>query len=64
MNDNFNNLVKYLKSEDFKNKFREKVEKDTWGNDLPMIYLDDVGNIVEHYKDGTIKIIKEKNEIK
>ena len=24
-----------------------------------MIYLDDNGNIVEHWKDGTIKIIKE-----
>ena len=49
----------YFKSNKFKEDFRKKVEEDTWEKGLPMIYLDDDGNIVEHWKDGTIKIIKE-----
>ena len=49
----------YFKSEKFKEDFRKTVEKETWDKDLPMIYIDDNGNIVEHWKDGTIKIIKE-----
>ena len=49
----------YFKSEKFKKDFRKTVENETWDKDLPMIYIDDSGNIVEHWKDGTIKIIKE-----
>ena len=49
----------YFKSNKFKEDFRKKVEEDTWEKGKPMIYLDDNGNIVEHWKDGTIKIIKE-----
>lgn len=49
----------YFKSNKFKEDFRKKVEEDTWEKGLPMIYLDDNGNIVEHFKDGTINIIKE-----
>ena len=49
----------YFKSNKFKEDFRKKVEEDTWEKGLPMIYIDDNGNIVEHWKDGTIKIIKE-----
>ena len=48
----------YFKSNKFKEDFRKKVEEDTWEKGKPMIYLDDNGNIVEHWKDGTIKIIK------
>ena len=56
-----NNMTEseYFKSNKFKEDFRKKVEEDTWGKGKPMIYLDDNGNIVEHWKDGTIKIIKE-----
>ena len=49
----------YFKSNKFKEDFRKKVEEDTWEKGKPMIYLDDNGNIVEHWKEGTIKIIKE-----
>ena len=55
----------YFKSNKFKEDFRRglvphlKVEEDTWEKGLPMIYLDDNGNIVEHWKGGTINIIKE-----
>ena len=48
----------YFKSEKFKEDFRKKVEEDTWEKGLPMIYLDDNGNMVKHFKDGTIEIIK------
>ena len=52
------NWGEYINSQEFKDSFRKQVEKDTWEKGLPMIYLDDNGNIVEHFKDGTIKIIK------
>lgn len=51
--------LEYFKSEKFKKDFRKQVEEDTWEKERPMIYIDDNGNIVEHWKDGTIKIIKE-----
>ena len=47
----------YFKSNKFKEDFRRglvphlKVEEDTWEKGKPMIYLDDNGNIVEHWKD-------------
>ena len=49
----------YFKSNKFKEDFRKKVEEDTWEKGKPMIYVDDNGNIVEHWKGGTINIIKE-----
>lgn len=49
----------YFKSEEFKKISREKIEKETWEKGKPMIYMDENKNIVEHWKDGTIKIIKE-----
>ncbi len=51
----------YFKSNKFKEDFRKKVEKETWEKGKPMIYMDENKNIIEHWKDGTIKIIK-KNE--
>ena len=48
----------YFQSEKFREDFRKKVEEDTWGKGLPMIYIDENKNIVEHWKDGTINIIK------
>lgn len=49
----------YFKSEEFKKISREKIEKETWDKDLPMIYINKDGNVVKHWKDGTVKIIKE-----
>ena len=54
----------YFKSNKFKEDFRKKVEEDTWEKGKPMIYMDENNNIVEHWKDGTIKIIKEYERIK
>lgn len=55
---------KYLKSEEAQELFQEAVERDTWGKGLPKIYMDKKGNIVEHWKDGTINIIKHKDMTK
>jgi hypothetical protein len=50
-----NNRVKEaFESEEFKRAFRKQIEKDTWEQGLPMIYLNDEGWIVEHWKDGRI----------
>ena len=54
-----NELSEILKSDEFKENFRKQVEADTWGKGLPMVYLDDKRRIVEHWKDGTINVLKE-----
>ena len=56
-------INEYLMSEQFKKDFAKQVEKDTWDKDLPKIYMDKQGNIVEHWKDGRINIIKTKEEL-
>jgi len=56
-------LGEYFKSEQFRKDFEKIVDRDTWGNNLPKIYLDKKGDIVEHFKDGTINILKTKEEI-
>jgi hypothetical protein len=48
-------LSKVLRSEQFKESFRKRVEEETWGKDLPLVYLDEDGWIVKHWKDGTIE---------
>ena len=54
-----NNWVKQaFESKEFKDAFRKQIEKDTWGNDLPMVYMDDDGWMVNHWKDGKIDKIK------
>jgi hypothetical protein len=55
---------KYLKSEEAQELFQKIVEQDTWEKGLPKIYMDKKGNIVEHWKDGTINIIKHKDMTK
>ena len=44
-------------SEQFRESFRKRVEEETWGKGRPMVYLDDDGWIVKHWKDGTIEKI-------
>jgi hypothetical protein len=56
--------LKYLKSKKFRKAFAKQVEKDTWGKGLPKIYMDKNENIVRHWKDGRIEIIKTKEEWK
>jgi hypothetical protein len=54
-----NNRVKAaFESKQFKEAFRKQVEKDTWGNGLPMVYMDEDGWMVNHWADGKIDKIK------
>ena len=54
-------IAKVLRSEQFKESFRKRVEEDTWGKDLPLVYLDKDGWVVKHWKDGTIEKIQKAN---
>ena len=54
-------ISKALRSEQFKESFRKSVEEQTWGKDLPLVYLDEDGWIVKHWKDGTIEKIQKAN---
>jgi hypothetical protein len=56
-------VTKYLMSDKFKEDFAKQVEEDTWGQGLPKIYMDKEGNIIEHWKDGTINILKTKEQL-
>jgi len=55
----------YILSPQFQKDLNERVTKDTWefptkdGKGLPKIYLDEKGDLVRHWKDGTIEIIEE-----
>ena len=51
-------IVEALRSDEFKEKFRKQIEDDTWGQNKPMYYMDEDGWLVEHHKDDTIKKIK------
>jgi hypothetical protein len=53
----------YFLSEEFKNDFRKRVEDDTWGRGLPMICTDEKGDLVKHWKDGRVEIVKTKEEL-
>lgn len=53
--------AEFFKSDEFKKGIEKQIEKDTWGKNLPKIYLDNNGDIVEHWKDGTINILKKNN---
>ena len=53
----------YFLSEDFKNDFRKRVEDDTWGRCLPMCYTDEKGDLIKHWKDGRIHVVKTKEEL-
>ena len=54
-------ISKVLRSEQFKESFRKRVEEQTWGKDMPMVYLDENGWVVKHWKDGTIEKIQKAN---
>jgi hypothetical protein len=54
-------LANHLRSEQFKESFKKRVEEQTWGKDLPLVYLDENGWIVKHWKDGTIEKIQKAN---
>jgi hypothetical protein len=53
------NMIKEaFESKEFKEAFTKQVEKDTWDNDLPKVYMDYEGYLVHHWKDGKIDKIK------
>ncbi len=54
--DDDNDFLKYLLSEEFKQSTRKAIEDATWGIGQPMIYRNEKGEIVKHYKDGKIEI--------
>jgi hypothetical protein len=54
-------LANYLRSEQFRESFKKRVEEQTWGKGMPMVYLDEDGWIVKHWKDGTIEKLKKAN---
>lgn len=56
-------LEEYLKSKEFQKDIKKFIEQETWGKGFPKIYLDKNGDIVEHWKDGTINVLKTKEEL-
>jgi hypothetical protein len=51
-------IKQILKSKKFQDLFKKRVEDNTWGNGLPMVYLNENDEIVKHWKNGKIEIIK------
>jgi hypothetical protein len=49
----------YFNSKEFKKGIKEQIKKDTWGNGFPMVYMNKKGQIVEHWENGEIKILKQ-----
>lgn len=58
--DNEIDEVKMFNSKEFKKLFIKEIEKSTWNKGLPKIYMNNKGQIVKHYKNGKIEIIKKK----
>ena len=54
------NQTDYFKSKEFKERIEQSIQRETWNKGLPRYYMDKEGRIVEHWKDGTINVIKEK----
>lgn len=52
----------FFRSDEFKDSFRKQIEADTWGKGQPMVYMDENGDMIRHYKDGRKEIIKKKGE--
>jgi hypothetical protein len=53
-----NRVKEAFASKEFQEAFRKQVEKDTWENGLPKVYMDEDGWMVHHWKDGKIDKIK------
>ena len=46
-------------SKSFQDNMDAEIKKSTWDIGLPMAYMNAMKQIVHHYKDGTIKVIKD-----
>lgn len=60
-NYDYDEINEYLQSKQFQDDFSKQVEKDTWDKGLPKIYMDKNKQIVAHYKDGRIDVIKKQS---
>jgi hypothetical protein len=54
---------RYFKSQEFKEKIQASIDRETWDKGLPKYYKNDDGEIVEHFKDGTINVMKNLTDI-
>ncbi len=50
--------VELFHSKEFKDNVQDEIKKSTWDVGLPMAYMNNLNQLIHHYKDGTIKIIK------
>lgn len=55
--------TEYFQSKEFKDTIEKSIQRETWGKGLPRYYMDENKNIVEHWKDGTINILKHGNNL-
>lgn len=51
--------VEMFASKSFQDNMDTEIKKSTWDIGLPMAYMNSLNQLVHHYKDGTIKIIKD-----
>lgn len=51
--------VEMFASKSFQDNMDTEIKKATWDIGLPMAYMNNLKQLVHHYKDGTIKIIKD-----
>lgn len=49
----------FFSSKEFQEGITSQIEKDTWGKGLPMYYMNENRQLVEHWADGTIIIKKQ-----
>jgi hypothetical protein len=51
--------IEMFTSKSFQDNLQTEIKKSTWDLGLPMAYMNSLKQLVHHYKDGTIKIIKD-----
>ncbi len=59
IDDEEDKIVAFINSPEGRAIIAKGIEDDTWGRGRPMVYMNDQRQIVEHWKDGTINIIKQ-----
>ena len=59
MSKKYKSEIDYFQSEEFKKGYMDLVKQDTWEKGFPMVYMNDEGQIVKHWKDGKIEVIHE-----
>lgn len=52
-------IADYINSPEGRAAIAKGIEEDTWGKGRPKVYMNDKRQVVEHWKDGTINIIKQ-----